>query len=97
MNTSLNSTLPPRKERLLETALTCFKFGYTTFGGPGAHGGMLHEEVVTCRKWISNELFTELYAICQSLPCPSSTELAYSVSLVRSGFLCACLAFLLWR
>ncbi|KFH69883.1 hypothetical protein MVEG_04687 [Podila verticillata NRRL 6337] len=96
MDTPLTSTLPPRKERLLETAVTYFKFGFTTFGGPAAHVSMLHEEVVTRRKWISNEQFTELFAICQALPGPSSTELAYSVSLVRSGFLCACLAFLLW-
>jgi len=97
MDTSLNSTLSLRKGRLLETALTYFKFGSTTFGGPAAHIGMLHEEVVTRRKWISNEQFTKLYVICQALPGPSSTELVYSVSLVRSGFLCACLVFLLWR
>ncbi|KFH69884.1 hypothetical protein MVEG_04688 [Podila verticillata NRRL 6337] len=91
-----HSLLPPRRERLLETVHTYFKFGYTTFGGPAAHIGMLHEEVVTRRKWISNEQFTELFAICQALPGPASTELAYSLSLVRSGFLCACVAFLLW-
>lgn len=92
-----HSPLPPRRERLCETVHTYFKFGYTTFGGPAAHIGMLHEEMVTRRKWISNEQFTELFAICQALPGPASTELAYSLSLVRSGFLCACLAFLLWR
>ncbi|KAG0014938.1 hypothetical protein BGZ81_000179 [Podila clonocystis] len=84
------------RERLRETVHTYFKFGYTTFGGPAAHIGMLHAEVVTRRKWISNEQFTELFAICQALPGPASTELAYSLSLVRSGFLCAFLAFLLW-
>ncbi|KAG0330769.1 hypothetical protein BG000_011474 [Podila horticola] len=73
-----HSTLPPRRERLLETVHTYFKFGYTTFGGPAAHIGMLHEEVVTRRKWISNDQFTELFAICQALPGPASTELAYT-------------------
>ncbi|KAF9303717.1 hypothetical protein BGZ74_003190 [Mortierella antarctica] len=66
-----HSTLPPRRERLKETVHAYFKFGYTTFGGPAAHIGMLHEEVVTRRKWISNEQFTELFAICQALPGPA--------------------------
>ncbi|KAF9430692.1 hypothetical protein BGZ94_004908 [Podila epigama] len=91
-----NRTIPSLSKRLEETVRTFFKFGYTSFGGPAAHIGMLHDEVVTRRQWISTEKFTELFAICQALPGPASTQLAYSLALVRSGFLCAFTAFMLW-
>ncbi|CAO3574403.1 unnamed protein product [Mortierella alpina] len=88
--------LPPLKDRLREVFNTYFKFGYTTFGGPAAHIAILYDEIVVKREWISSEQFTELFAICQALPGPASTELAYSLTLVRSGFLCSAFAFLLW-
>ncbi|KAG0050722.1 hypothetical protein BGZ83_004506 [Gryganskiella cystojenkinii] len=79
------TTLPPLSDRLKETVKTYFKLGYTTFGGPAAHIAILYDDIVTRRQWISSEQFTELFAICQALPGPASTELAYSLSLVRSG------------
>ncbi|KAG0362570.1 chromate transporter-domain-containing protein [Gamsiella multidivaricata] len=88
--------LPPLKDRLVETFNTYFKFGYTTFGGPSAHIAILYDEIVAKRQWLSSEQFTELFAICQALPGPASTELAFSLSLVRSGFLCSVVSFLLW-
>ncbi|KAF9132547.1 hypothetical protein BGX30_012627 [Mortierella sp. GBA39] len=87
---------PPLKDRLKEIFSTFFKLGYTTFGGPAAHIGILYGEIVEKRKWIASEQFTELFAICQALPGPASTELAYSLALVRSGFLASVFAFLLW-
>ncbi|KAG0342180.1 hypothetical protein BG004_005717, partial [Podila humilis] len=52
--------------------------------------------MVNRRHWVSNEHFAELFAIGQALPGPSSTQLAYSLALVRSGFLAAMFSFLLW-
>ncbi|KAG0037373.1 hypothetical protein BGZ82_002662 [Podila clonocystis] len=88
--------LPPLKVRLVEIFRTYFKFGFTTFGGPSVHAAILYDDIVVRRRWISSEQFAELFAICQSLPGPGSTELAYSLALVRSGFLCSMLAFLFW-
>ncbi|KAG0280231.1 hypothetical protein BGZ95_010830 [Linnemannia exigua] len=84
------------KDRLKEIFSTYFKLGYTTFGGPAAHIGILYGEIVEKRQWIASDQFTELFAICQALPGPASTELAYSLALVRSGFLASIFAFLLW-
>ena len=92
-----SSPLPPLSERLKEIFYAYFKLGYTTFGGPAAHIGILYGEVVEKRRWIASDQFTELFAICQALPGPASTELAYSLALVRSGFLASIFAFLLWR
>ncbi|KAF9915241.1 hypothetical protein BX616_006604 [Lobosporangium transversale] len=90
------ASFPPLRDRLTETIQTYFKLGYTTFGGPAAHIAILYDDIVVKRQWISSEQFTELFAICQALPGPASTELAYSLALVRSGFLCSIVAFLLW-
>ncbi|KAG0234139.1 hypothetical protein BGW42_006880 [Actinomortierella wolfii] len=84
------------RERAFETIKIFTKLGYTSFGGPAAHVALLHDDMVTRLHWISNEQFTELFAICQSLPGPASTQLAFSLALVRSGFFCAILAFILW-
>ncbi|KAG9060796.1 hypothetical protein KI688_008877 [Linnemannia hyalina] len=78
MSPSNPYNLPPIKERLWETFHTYYKLGFTTFGGPAAHIAILHDEMVVKREWVSNEQFTELFAICQALPGPASTELAYS-------------------
>ncbi|KAG0000421.1 hypothetical protein BGZ65_004389, partial [Modicella reniformis] len=93
---SHSNNLPPLKDRIVEIFTTYFKLGYTTFGGPAAHIAILYDDIVVNRQWISSEQFTELFAICQALPGPASTELAYSLALVRSGFLCSIFAFLLW-
>ncbi|KAF9344019.1 hypothetical protein BGX34_006069 [Mortierella sp. NVP85] len=78
-----SSHSPPRslKDDLIEIFNTYFKLGYTTFGGPAAHIAILYDDIVG--KWLPNEQFTELFAICQALPGPASTELAYSLALVR--------------
>ncbi|KAG0251729.1 hypothetical protein DFQ27_008576 [Actinomortierella ambigua] len=78
--------LVPFSQRAVEIIKTYTKFGYTAFGGPAVHVALLHDEVVTKLHWVSNEQFTELFAICQALPGPASTELAFSIALVRNGF-----------
>ncbi|KAG0374018.1 hypothetical protein BGX24_010951 [Mortierella sp. AD032] len=88
--------LPPLKDRIKETISTFFKFGYTSFGGPMVHTNMLNDEIIIKRGWLSQEQFAELFAISQSLPGPAAALLAYSLTLLRSGFLCAILGFILW-
>ncbi|KAG0205572.1 hypothetical protein BGX28_002824 [Mortierella sp. GBA30] len=73
--------LPPLKDRLRETFNTYFKFGYTTFGGPAAHIAILYDEIVVKRQWISNEQFTELFAICQALPGPATANIDLNISI----------------
>lgn len=61
------------------------------------HTNMLNDEIVVKRGWVLQEQFAELFAISQSLPGPAAALLAYSLTLLRSGFVCAIFGFILWR
>ncbi|KAJ3311304.1 hypothetical protein HDV04_004112 [Boothiomyces sp. JEL0838] len=69
---------------------------FISFGGPQAHIALFHNEFVEKRKWIPDNIFVELFAIAQSLPGPASTQLGYSIALLRGGFLYAFVEFLIW-
>ncbi|OZJ04901.1 hypothetical protein BZG36_02497 [Bifiguratus adelaidae] len=89
-------SLPTLWIRLKETTFTFVPLLLTTFGGPNAHLGILHENIVKKARWVDEATFSELFAISSALPGPASTEIAYSLALVRNGFLCAFWAFVLW-
>jgi putative chromate ion transporter len=79
-----------------EIAKAVIPLSWTSFGGPAAHVAMFHEKYVEELKWISEAVFTELFAISQSLPGPASTQLGYSICLLRGGVLGGLLGFTLW-
>ncbi|RUS32192.1 hypothetical protein BC938DRAFT_476076 [Jimgerdemannia flammicorona] len=88
--------LPSLYSRLREVTVTYFPLGYITFGGPNVHVALLHELLVVRKGWVDDETFSEIFSLVQALPGPTSTELAYSIALVRGGFLPALWGFLLW-
>ncbi|MBJ3787091.1 chromate efflux transporter [Devosia sediminis] len=61
------------------------KLGLTSFGGPIAHLGYFRDELVTRRKWISEEGYADLVALCQFLPGPASSQVGFSLGLLRGG------------
>jgi Chromate transporter len=69
----------------------------TTFGGPAAHTAVLHDRFVVQKKWMSEHLFVELFAIESALPGPGSVQLAYSIALMRLGIIPAVWSFIVWR
>jgi chromate transporter len=60
-------------------------FGFTAFGGPAAHIAMMRRELVTRRKWVSEERFLDLFGLANVIPGPSSTELAIFLGYERAG------------
>ena len=56
------------------------------FGGPAAHIAMFRDEVVTRRKWISNQHFLDLLGATNLIPGPNSSEMALHVGYVRAGW-----------
>lgn len=73
--------------RLLEVGWTALKLGLTSFGGPIAHIGYFREEYVRRKKWLSDEAFADLTALCQFLPGPASSQLGIAIGISRAGLL----------
>jgi chromate transporter len=79
-----NANIP--QGRVTEVALLALQLGFTAFGGPAAHISMLRDEVVTRRKWITNEHFLDLLGATNLIPGPNSTEMVIHVGQVRAGW-----------
>ncbi|KAI9330821.1 chromate transporter-domain-containing protein [Obelidium mucronatum] len=86
----------PLSERIKEVVVNYLPLGYITFGGPQAHIALLLDLFVVKRGWLSEEMFTELFAISNAMPGPASTQLAFTVALIRGGVVPGILAFLIW-
>ncbi len=83
-----------QKASVSEVFNTFFKLGLTSFGGPVAHIGHFRKELIEKRQWLNEQQFSQLLAICQFLPGPASSQLGFSLGLLRAGWLGALAAFL---
>jgi chromate transporter len=77
----------PRLQRVREIAALFLKLGFTAFGGPAAHIGLMHSEIVQRRKWLTDQEFLDLLGATNIIPGPNSTEMAIHVGYVRAGWL----------
>ena len=80
------------RDSALDIFLLFLKFGFLAWGGPVAQIGMLREELVARRNWISPEKFNRVLAVYQALPGPEAHELCVYFGMVRRGQLGAFLA-----
>lgn len=76
----------------LEVFLVFLKLGLTSFGGPIAHLGYFRDELVIRRKWIDEAGYADLIALCQFLPGPASSQVGFSLGLLRGNGLLGGLA-----
>src|SRR3984957_1009361 len=63
------------------------KLGLISFGGPIAHIGYFRDEFVSRRRWLDDATYTDLVALCQFLPGPTSSQVGFSIGLMRAGYL----------
>ena len=70
----------------LEVLRVFLKLGVSSFGGPIAHIGYFREEFVVRRRWLSEQAFVDLVALCQFLPGPASSQTGFSIGLIRAGY-----------
>jgi chromate transporter len=63
------------------------RLGLTCFGGPIAHIGYFRAEFVARRRWLDEQAFADLVALCQFLPGPASSQVGFSIGLMRAGYL----------
>lgn len=87
----------PWRTRMWEVFITFSPLGFVAFGGPQAHVAILRDHLVVQKNWMDEDAFTELFAIGQGLPGPTSTQLVISTALARAGPLGGLMAFFLWN
>ncbi|HML29579.1 MAG TPA: chromate efflux transporter, partial [Hyphomicrobium sp.] len=66
--------------------LVFLRLGVTCFGGPIAHIGYFREEFVVRRRWLDEPAYADLVALCQFLPGPASSQVGFSLGLMRAGY-----------
>jgi chromate transporter len=75
------------KAGALEVLAVFLKLGVSCFGGPIAHIGYFRDEFVTRRRWLDEQAYADLVALCQFLPGPASSQVGFSIGLMRAGYL----------
>jgi chromate transporter len=70
------------------------RLGLTSFGGPIAHLGYFREEYVVRRRWLTDQAYSELIALCQFLPGPASSQVGFAIGWTRAGAFGALAAWL---
>jgi chromate transporter len=71
---------------LKDIAKLFLKLGVIGFGGPTAHIAMMQDEVVTKRKWLSEQHFLDLIGATNLIPGPNSTEMAIHIGHEKAGW-----------
>lgn len=84
--------ITPAAGRLLEVVWAFLKLGLISFGGPVAHLGYFREEFVQRRRWLEDEAYGDLVALCQFLPGPASSQVVFALGMRRAGVVGAVVA-----
>ncbi|USP82698.1 hypothetical protein yc1106_09972 [Curvularia clavata] len=104
-STDLHANTDKLPGRLLDVFLRMWDLGFTAFGGPPVHFQILHRRFVegkggktgdVGKKWLDEQAYQELFAICQALPGPASTKMCFCIALLHAGMIPAVFAFMLW-
>lgn len=83
-----SGTLPQHETGSFFEVLGVFgRLGLTSFGGPVAHLGYFREELIARRKWVDEQTYADLVALCQFLPGPASSQVGFSLGVARAGLL----------
>jgi len=83
----VRSEAQPQPASALEVFGVAARLGLTSFGGPIAHLGYFHAEYVARRRWLDEQTYADLVALCQFLPGPASSQVGIAVGILRAGLL----------
>lgn len=75
-----------RQSSFLEVFGVFLRLGLTSFGGPVAHLGFFRTEFVERRRWVDEQRYADLVALCQFLPGPASSQVGIALGLTRGGW-----------
>ncbi|TQS32768.1 hypothetical protein Golomagni_06908, partial [Golovinomyces magnicellulatus] len=97
--------------RLRNTISQNYLLGFTSFGGPPVHFKIVGLQSPIINKsyciivsnnstlsssTIDEQVYQELFSICQAFSGPASTKMFYCINLIHDGFIPAVLSFFLW-
>lgn len=77
----------------IEVGRAFLGLGLTAFGGPVAHIGHFHRDLVDRRHWIAPDDFAEIVAVSQALPGPASSQAGLAIGWRLAGWRGALAAF----
>lgn len=77
----------PKLKNLTEVCGAFLRLGLISFGGPVAHLGYFRREFVDRRLWLDDAAYADLVALCQFLPGPASSQVAFGLGMRRAGVL----------
>lgn len=77
----------------IEVLRAFLQLGVSAFGGPIAHVGYFRQAFVMSRGWLDEQQFSQLLAVCQLLPGPTSSQLGFAIGGLRAGLPGALAAF----
>ncbi len=72
--------------RVGEVAAYFLRLGCIAFGGPAAHIAIMRRELVTQRKWLTDEEFVDMLGVTNLIPGPNSTEMTMHSGYHRAGW-----------
>ena len=80
---------PPARRTYGDIAASFSLMGWTAFGGPAAHVGLFNKTFVrdAARPWMSQGVFSELLALGQCMPGPTSTQMSFAMGITQRGAL----------
>jgi chromate transporter len=74
-----------RLSLLAEVFGAFLRLGLISFGGPVAHLGYFRKEFVERRRWLDDAAYADTVALCQFLPGPASSQVAFCLGMRRAG------------
>lgn len=80
--------------KYIEIFWVFLKLGCTSFGGPIAHLVYFRRAFVERRAWVGEQEYSNIIALCQTLPGPASSQVGFTLGLIRGGLPGALLAFI---
>jgi chromate transporter len=86
MTDDLTPSADTPRASLGELARVFLKLGTVAFGGPAAHVGLMRDEVVRRRGWMTDAAFLDYLGATNLIPGPNSTELAIHVGRDQAGW-----------
>jgi chromate transporter len=80
-----DSTITKTRGSFWEVLAVATRLGISSFGGPIAHLGYFRDEYVLRRHWLDETTYTDLIALFQFLPGPTSSQVGISIGILRAG------------